>query len=125
MGCSVSSPTRLVRQAQILRKGSSRQEKSIDTFKATICDEDISFKIKEETADFTPPQSPKKCHEDEIELIFKSKRANVYTAGVTLDNRINYKPKNVSKTYSENVLISKFRMSQLPLCIVTSAVINK
>lgn len=119
MGCSVSSPAHLVGQAQIMMKGSAKQEKSVDTFKSTICNEDISIKMKEDTADFTPPQSPKKCHEDEIELIFKSKRANVYTAGVTLDNKINYKPKNNSKTYAENVLIRKFRISQLLKCNLT------
>jgi hypothetical protein len=114
MGCSVSSPSRLVEQ--VMMKGSAKPDKSTDTFKSTICDENISIKNKEDTADFTPPQSPKKCHEDEIELIFKSKRANVYTAGVTLDNRINYKPKNNSKTYAENVLIRKFRTHHLLLC---------
>lgn len=48
-----------------------------------------------------------KSHEDEIELIFKSKRANVYTAGVSLDNRINYRPKNILKTIAQSTLISK------------------
>jgi hypothetical protein len=38
----------------------------------------------------------------EIDLLFelklKAKRENVYTAAVTLDNRTNYKPKNIKKS---------------------------
>lgn len=82
------------------------KEKRSETLKYSACE------LKDE-GDFTPPQSPKvKCHEDDVELIFKSKRANVYTAGATLDNRINYKPKNIIKTNAENVLIRK---SYIPL----------
>ena len=49
-----------------------------------------------------------KGHEDEVELIIKSKRANVYTPGVTLENRINYKPKNILKTKEQDQLIRKY-----------------
>ena len=53
-------------------------------------------------------ESTQKRNEDKIELIFKSKRENVYTAGVSLDNRINYHPKNIKKSISQSKLISKF-----------------
>lgn len=45
------------------------------------------------------PRAPKSL---EIELMFelklKARRENVYTQAVTLDNRINYKPKNIKKS---------------------------
>lgn len=53
-------------------------------------------------------ESTNKRNEDKIELIFKSKRENVYTAGVSLDNRINYHPKNIKKSTSQSKLISKY-----------------
>mmetsp|Transcript_9349 Transcript_9349/g.9166 ORF Transcript_9349/g.9166 Transcript_9349/m.9166 type:complete len:167 (+) Transcript_9349:564-1064(+) len=46
-----------------------------------------------------------KRNEEKIELIFKSKRENVYTAGVSLDNRINYHPKNIKKSSGQSKLI--------------------
>ena len=52
--------------------------------------------------------SPHKRNEDKIELIFKSKRENVYTAGVSLDNRINYHPKNIKKSLFQSKLIRTY-----------------
>jgi hypothetical protein len=37
--------------------------------------------------------------------MFKSKRANIYNAGVSLDNRMNYKPKTITKTDSQTKFI--------------------
>jgi hypothetical protein len=100
----VSSKNNVVQKEKRIEIKETRievKEKRSETLKYSACE------LKEEV-DFTPPQSPKvKCHEDDVELIFKSKRANVYTAGATLDNRINYKPKNIIKTNAENVLIRK------------------
>lgn len=116
MGCTQSKGSNLPTK-KIVKKGSAKiilhksLSKSNETFKATVCEEEVSSKIRDDV-DITPPQSPKvKCHEDEIELIFKSKRANVYTAGATLDNRINYKPKNIIKSNAQNTLIRKFELN--------------
>eukprot|EP00596_Hydrurales_sp_CCMP1899_P005254 CAMPEP_0119038068 /NCGR_PEP_ID=MMETSP1177-20130426/6755_1 /TAXON_ID=2985 /ORGANISM="Ochromonas sp, Strain CCMP1899" /LENGTH=689 /DNA_ID=CAMNT_0007000155 /DNA_START=234 /DNA_END=2303 /DNA_ORIENTATION=- len=47
-------------------------------------------------------ETPRAGKSLEIDLMFelklKAKRKNVYTAAVTLDNRINYKPKNIKKS---------------------------
>lgn len=126
MGCTQSKESSLPPK-KIVKKASSKKiilhkslSKSNETFKATVCEEEISSKIRD-NVDFTPPHSPKvKCHEDEIELIFKSKRANVYTAGATLDNRINYKPKNIIKSNAQNTLIRKFEL--ILLLIIVSRV---
>lgn len=50
----------------------------------------------------------RKSIEVKVELIFQSKRANVYTPGVTLDNRINYKPKNIKKPDAQMKFICKY-----------------
>ena len=129
MGCAQSKGSSLPPK-KIVKKGSSKKiilhktlSKSNETFKATVCEEEISSKIRDHV-DFTPPQSPKvKCHEDEIELIFKSKRANVYTAGATLDNRINYKPKNIIKSNAQNTLIRKFELNILLFIMSGSAIV--
>jgi hypothetical protein len=54
--------------------------------------------------------SPQKRNEDKIELIFKSKRENVYTAGVSLDNRINYHPRNIKKSLFQSKLIRTYTL---------------
>jgi hypothetical protein len=54
--------------------------------------------------------SPQKRNEDKIELIFKSKRENVYTAGVSLDNRINYHPRNIKKSLFQSKLIRMYKL---------------
>ena len=56
-------------------------------------------------------ESSPKRNEEKIELMFKSKRANVYTAGASLDNRINYHPKNIQKSSSQSKLIRKYIFS--------------
>ena len=61
--------------------------------------------------------SPHKRNEDKIELIFKSKRENVYTAGVSLDNRINYHPKNIKKSLFQSKLIRTYTQHLHILCI--------
>jgi hypothetical protein len=61
--------------------------------------------------------SPHKRNEDKIELIFKSKRENVYTAGVSLDNRINYHPKNIKKSLFQSKLIRTYTQHVHTLCI--------
>ena len=53
--------------------------------------------------------SPQKRNEDKTELIFKSKRENVYTAGVSLDNRINYHPRNIKKSLFQSKLIRTYK----------------
>lgn len=129
MGCTQSKEIKLPPK-KIVKKGSTKKiilhkslSKSNDTFKATVCEEEVSSKIREKD-DSTPPQSPKvKCHEDEIELIFKSKRANVYTAGATLDNRINYKPKNIIKSNAQNTLIRKFELNSVFLIVSRMAIV--
>ena len=59
------------------------------------------------SSDFKPNDMSQERNEDKIEMIFKSKRANVYTAGVSLDNRINYHPRSIKKTSLQSELIRK------------------
>lgn len=73
----------------------------------------MSLNYDTQSGDSTP-----KRNEDKIELIFKSKRANVYTAGVSLDNRINYYPKNIKKTLSQSKLIRKYCFILRNMCCV-------
>lgn len=47
------------------------------------------------------------AHEDKIELIFKSKRANVFSAGLVGTERSDFQPKVIQKTNTEAALIRK------------------
>lgn len=55
------------------------------------------------------------AQEDKIELIFKAKRANVFSAGLSANERSNFRAKIIHKTAAESSLIRKYRYSQVDI----------
>ena len=59
---------------------------------------------------------PAGTQEDKIDLIFKAKRANVFTQGITPDEQMSFNIKNIPKSTREESLIRKcFEISFLAL----------
>ena len=113
MGCNVSIDNVGGNSKTDKHSPKRRSRKSVDALKDVQHSVATTVTTRPKSEDLSSPNASRrrlKNHEDEIELIFKSKRANVYTAGVSLDNRINYKPKNIMKTKAQNTLISKYTL---------------
>lgn len=114
MGCNVSLENVGGNCKTDKQSPKRRSRKSVDALKDLQYSVATTVTTRPKSEDLSSPNASRrrpKNHEDEIELIFKSKRANVYTAGVTLDNRINYKPKNIMKTKAQNLIISEYPFS--------------
>lgn len=59
--------------------------------------------------------------EHRLEVTFKTKRQNVFTAGVNMEDTANYKVKNIVKSSAHSELIRKCRPTDVrSMCLLTS-----